>query len=259
MIAILLCAGFATRMHPLTENFPKPLLEVGGKPVLDYLMDQIAPLDGLREIHLVSNACFYDHFQSWGQKWSPLLAENGVNLVLHNDGACDNESRLGALGDMLLVRQRLGRDPKAMIAAGDNVFRFPLKPMWNHFMDAERESFVVGLPETDKARLQRTGVLCLGPQNKVLDMAEKPQEPPSNWACPPLYFYQPWVWPLLEAFLKQNPGADSPGSLVSTLCSCSPVFALTTKGTRLDIGNMQSYCRADEILSCEPALVENGS
>ena len=260
MIAILLCAGFATRMYPLTRDFPKPLLKVGGKPVLDYLMDQIVPLPGLEAVHLVSNARFFGHFQEWARGWRPALGQAEVELVLHNDGVWENEARLGALGDMLLVGGRLGFDPKAMIAAGDNVFRFSLGPMWNRFAAAKRESFVVGLTETDRDKLRRTGVLTLDGDSRVLDMLEKPQDPPSGWACPPLYFYQPWVWPLLRDYLEQNPESDSPGSFVSSLCKCNGLFALTTGGSRLDIGNMETYLQADEILSCQPCVLkEEGS
>ena len=259
MIVILLCAGFATRMRPLTRNFPKPLLKVGGKPVLDYLMEQIAPLPGLQTVHLVSNSRYYDHFMAWSLNWRAALKERGLEIILHDDGARDNASRLGALGDMLFVRGRLGRDPKAMIAAGDNVFRFSLAPMWERFRAAKRESFVVGVHETDKAKLRRTGVLSLDDDSRVLDMAEKPDEPCSSWGCPPLYFYQPWVWPLLEDYLKDNPDSDSPGSFVGSLCSCTPLFALKTRGARLDIGNMETYCQADELLSCEPVMQDRAS
>ena len=103
MIAILLCAGFGTRMYPLTENWPKPLLDVAGKPVLDYLMDQLLTFPALVAIHVVANARFYTHFVTWRETWRAQLDELGMKMYLYNDGTTDNHNRLGAVGDLGVV------------------------------------------------------------------------------------------------------------------------------------------------------------
>ncbi len=254
MIAILLCAGFATRMHPLTRDFPKPLLPVAGKPVIDYLMEQIIELPGIHGIHVVANARFIEHFESWKKSWEPEIKAKNIRLIVYNDGADSNENRLGASGDLRFVFRRITAPIEgSLISAGDNIFRFPLKPLWRRFR--ERESHhILALPETDPEKLRRTGVLSLGENDRVLALYEKPTHPPSTWTCPPLYFLGPSARIRLDEFLETSDNRDAPGHFIAFLCQKETVHALKPAASRLDIGNLASYKEADRLLKREPAV-----
>jgi len=247
MIAILLCAGYATRMYPLTRDVPKPLLPVADKPVLDYVVEQLAALPDLTALHVVTNARFFLRFEHWAAAWQPRLAAVGRTLTLHNDGSTDNANRLGAVADMALVLRTLDRPSAALVAAGDNIFRFSLAALQRQFL-ARAAHCVVALHEPDVARLRTTGVLELDADDRVLRMHEKPAQPPTHWACPPLYFFTADARAQLDAFAAGHPGADAPGMFIAALCRQAPVYALRTRGTRVDIGSIAGYAAADRLL-----------
>lgn len=250
MIAVLLCAGFATRMYPVTRDFPKPLLPVADKPVLDYLMGQIVDLPGLHGIHIVTNARFIDHFDQWQSTWRPILHAKKIRLSLYNDGAGTNENRLGAVRDLQFILQQLPAS-RALVSAGDNIFRFRLQPLWQQFLNSNG-NYVIALPDTDAAKLQKTGVLTLGNENRVMRLQEKPRRPTSKWSCPPLYFLQPSAWPRLNEYIQVSDQCDAPGSFVDFLCQREAVYAFKLRASRLDIGSLTTYYLADKLLKREP-------
>ncbi len=250
MIAILLCAGFATRMYPMTRDFPKPLLPVADKPVLDYLMDQIIDLEGLREIHLVSNTRFFKHFDNWRSGWQTVLQAKKIQFKFHNDGVTESENRLGAVGDLHFVMKRLSPSKRYLVSAGDNIYRFRLKPLWKHFLK-RKAHYIIGLPETDHARLQKTGVLTLNNRDRVLRLHEKPRNPASTWCCPPLYFLQKSARQTLEDYVQVSNRYDASGSFINFLSRQEAVFAFKPAGGRLDIGSRETYREADRRLRKE--------
>jgi len=251
MIAVILCAGFATRMYPLTENFPKPLLTVAGRPVLDFLMDQIVDLPRVQAIHIVSNAKFFDHFCRWHSAWEASGALGEMTVQIHNDGAADNENRLGAAADLQFALNTIDRPSRVLVSAGDNIFRFPIKPLWKKFLRSHHHH-IVALPETNREKLPETGVLELGEKDRVLRLHEKPKLPPSTWICPPLYFFQPSLWSQIESFLRTAGNHDAPGHFIDYLCQREAVDALRFKAARLDIGSLDSYQAADRQLQNNP-------
>lgn len=251
MIAVILCAGFAVRMYPLTQNFPKPLLSIAERPVIDYLMDQLRDLEDLRAIHIITNARFHDHFDSWGQRWLPVLAGQDIELQIHNDGVTANENRLGACADLQFGFEQIAGTSKMLVSAGDNIFRFAIKPLWRRFIKSQNH-YIIALPETDKAQLIRTGVLSLGARDRVLRLHEKPQNPPSSWCCPPLYFLQPSARLRLDEFMQISQQRDAPGHFIDYLCQKENVYAFKVNAGRLDIGNMDSYHQADELMRSDP-------
>jgi glucose-1-phosphate thymidylyltransferase len=254
MIAVLLCAGFAVRMHPLTRDFPKPLLSIADRPVIDYLMDQLLDLKGLGAIHVITNARFHDHFDSWRQTWLPVLAAGRIALEIHNDGATANENRLGACADLQFGLRQIAGTSKMLVSAGDNIFRFAIRPLWQRFIKSQ-DHYIIALPETDKTKLLRTGVLALGANDCVLRLHEKPQNPPSTWCCPPLYLLRPSARLRLDEFMRLSQHRDAPGYFIDYLCQKERVYAFKVNaGGRLDIGNMDSYRRADELMRSDPNL-----
>lgn len=251
MNAVVLCAGFATRMYPLTKNFPKPLLEVAGKPVIDYLMEQIIALAEIKSVHIISNAKFFRHFTRWYSKREEEGLFGKVSVKIHNDGSVDNESRIGAAGDLFLALQKFDRPGRILVSGGDNIYQFPIKPLWKTFL-GNKNHCIPALFETELKQLQKTGVLEIGKNDRVIRLHEKPTKPPSTWTSPPLYFFEPSVRSVLENFLKTEGNHDAPGYFIDYLCRQEKVQALKLNSTRLDIGSVQSYYQADRQLRQTP-------
>jgi glucose-1-phosphate thymidylyltransferase len=242
-------------MYPLTRDFPKPLLSIADRPVMDYLMDQLLDLKDLRAIHVITNDRFHDHFDSWRQNWLPGLAARRIALEIHNDGATTNENRLGACADLQFGLQQIAGTSKMLISAGDNIFRFAIEPLWQRFIKSQ-DHYIIALPETDKTKLLRTGVPTLGANDRVLRLHEKPQTPPSTWCCPPLYFLQPSARLRLDEFIQLAQHRDAPGHFIDYLCQKERVYAFKVNvGGRLDIGNINSYRRADELMRSDPNIM----
>jgi len=154
-IAIVLCAGFATRMYPLTKEFPKPLLDVAGRPVIDYLMDQLVELPDLQAIYLVSNGKFYSHFTEWKRLWEQNKRSSCPVVELLNDGAMDNDHRLGASADFQLVMKTIPEPARIVVTAGDNIYRFGINPLWEQFLQNDRH-YIVALPESDREKIKQS-------------------------------------------------------------------------------------------------------
>lgn len=252
MMAVVLCAGFATRMYPLTRNFPKPLLRVANRPVIDYLMDQLLELPEPRTVHIVSNARFFAQFEKWRKCYLKALPKKTVGIELHNDGATNNENRRGATADLQLVLKQISDTAGILVSAGDNIYRFSLNSLWQKFLQSTHH-FVVALPERDQSKLKKTGVLELDAQDRALRQHEKPRRPQSNWSCPPLYFLQASARSRLEAFLNSSGNRDAPGYFIDYLCQTEAVYAFKLNASRLDIGSMDSYREADRIMRAELA------
>jgi glucose-1-phosphate thymidylyltransferase len=246
LFAILLCAGHATRLHPMTRNFPKHLLPVAGRPVIDYIVEQIVSFNGLDGIHIVTNARFFHLFEDWKNIWS-----QNVHITIHNDGVTSNQKRLGPSGDLQFVLKRMERPSQVMVAAADNIFRFRLEPLWEKFRKSGNH-YIVGLSESDKDVLKKTGVPVIGENDRVLRLFEKPENPVCNWAVPQLYFFQPSVWARMDEFHANGLRRGEKEHFLDYLCQKESLFIFKVYGSRFDIGNIQSYREADSCLQREP-------
>ncbi|MDJ0847359.1 MAG: nucleotidyltransferase family protein [Myxococcota bacterium] len=242
MRAVLLCAGFATRMYPLTRDFPKPLLEVGGRPILEDLVSQLLATGRVGPFTLVSNGRFAEHFRTWHADAVRRLP--GLELEIVDDGAIENDARLGAVRDLALALEGRPGDEPLLVAAGDNLFRFSFDELLDDHAASPR-NLILAQREGDPERLRRSGVAELGADGRVLRFVEKPAEPAAPFVCPPLYLYQPSALARLPEFLREEPAADAPGSFVAWLCAREPVFAHQMRGSRLDVGDIEAYRSAD--------------
>lgn len=233
MKCIILAAGYATRLYPLTENFPKPLLKVQGKTILDHLLDDIDPMGVIDEYIVVSNHRFAHHFQSWKK-------DRREDLTIVDDGTMTNETRLGAVKDLELAQGRLLFDDDVLVMAGDNLLDFSLQSFIRYAL-GKKASAVMRYYEPERARLQKCGVLSIDESDRILKMEEKPQEPESNWCCPPFYFYTAKDFKRISEAIQDGCKTDAPGSLVAWLSQRSTVYAMEMPGKRYDIGNLESY------------------
>ncbi len=253
MIAILLCAGFGTRMYPLTKKRAKPLLPVAGRPLIDYLLDQFLGFPGLTAVHLVTNSRFWGQFEAWRREVEPVFKASGIRLLLHDDGAKHNEGRLGANGDLAFVLDRIEMPDGVLVAGGDNILRFELRPAWEAFRHGGR-NLVLALAEQSEEKLRRSGVLVLDVNDRVIAFSEKPAEPLTRWLCPPFYFLNRAALAAARPFLGARQTPDAMGTLIRYLIDKVPIYAFKIEGDRLDVGSLDAYLKADEILSCEPVI-----
>lgn len=254
MIAILLCPGFVTRMYPITKDFPKPLLKVADRQVLDYLMDQMVLLPELDSVYIVTNDLFYKKFYDWKYKWHKLVNRYGIKFELLNDGATNNENRLAAIRDLAYVLKSIKEKSPTIIAAGDNIFRFSLRPVAQEFINSER-NIVIALEETFYKEQRRKGLIEIGKDGRVLKFYENPLVVKSALSCPPIYFLQQRALNYLEDYLARPDAEDAPGHFISYLLEREQVYAIKIHGKRLDIGTIESYENAKRILSREPVIL----
>lgn len=229
MKCIILAAGYATRMYPLTKNFPKPLLEVGGKPILDWLVDDLSPV--IEQFVVVTNHKFAGHFTAW--------AEKKQNVTVVDDGTDCNENRLGAVCDIQYAIEELGLSDDLLIIAGDNVLDFSLRT-FVEYAEQKGTSCTMRYWEEDEAKLRRAGVSEVD-GDKLISFEEKPTNPRSNWCTPPFYFYKQTDVGMIKRAIADGCGTDAPGSLVAWMCKHSRMHSMVMPGKRYDIGNMESY------------------
>ena len=236
MKCIILAAGYATRLYPLTENFPKPLLDVGGKTILDWLVDDIASADMVDEFIVVSNHKFIEHFNKWA-----AVCKHNIRVI--DDGTTSNDNRLGAIKDMELAYNTTDKKSDCMVIAGDNVLDFSITAFMHYFKE-KNASCVMRYYEPDKEKIKKSASLIIDKTDIILKMTEKPADPESNWCCPPFYIYKAEDMARLPQALAEGCGTDAPGSLVSWMCGKSDMYAFEMPGHRYDIGNIESYERA---------------
>ena len=233
MKCLILAAGYATRLYPLTENFPKPLLKVKDKTILDWLVDDIDTSGDIDEYIVVSNHKFAHHFEAWA-------AAKEQKITVLDDGTESNETRLGAVKDIEFAIERCGAEGGALVIAGDNVLDFSLTKFL-YYAKEKNTSCIMRYYEAEKARLSKSGVLEIDGNDLVLSMEEKPAEPKSTWCCPPFYYYTEEDAHRIPDAIAAGCGTDAPGSYIAWLCKQTAVHAMEMPGSRYDIGNLESY------------------
>ena len=233
MKCLILAAGYATRLYPLTKNFPKPLLKVGEKTILDWLIEDIEQSGLVDEYVVISNHKYVDCFTEW---------KNGKTqpITVVDDGTDSNETRLGAVKDIQFAIDTLGLDDDMLVIAGDNVLDFSLTKFID-YAKAKNTSCIMRYYEPNEAKLHKCGVVTVDENDKVVGMVEKPAEPPTHWCCPPFYYYTKEDARMVEAGIESGCGTDAPGSYIAWLCTQTTVHAMEMPGKRYDIGNLESY------------------
>ena len=235
MYAVLLAAGYATRLYPLTKDRPKPLLPVGGRPIIDYLVDRLDAAPEITRMVLVTNARFRAAFQEWSAG-----RRTRAPIEVLDDGSTCNEDRLGAVADFRLAVQHADAPGEsAYVLATDNLPRFDLLDIIG--FSAERGSSAVFACRTNPERLKRVGVALLDGEGRIVDFEEKPERPKSDLRVPPFYVYTPQAVRLVSGFLDEGNNPDAPGHFLSWLCAREPVYALRRAEGTYDIGTLATY------------------
>ncbi len=233
MDCVLLCAGYATRMYPLTENFPKPLLEIKGKPLIDYLIDDLSDNGLIDRFIIVSNHKFIEHFNTWRKS-------RQEEIIVLDDGTSTNETRLGAVRDIQFAIEKAKISSDILVLAGDNLLEFSLKG-FVEFFKQKGENAVMRYFESDVAKLKRTGVAVIDENDLILEMEEKPIEPKSNWAIPPFYIFKKDALKEIKVGIDLGCKVDAPGGFIEWFSTRNKVYAYLMPAGRIDIGNLEQY------------------
>ncbi len=242
MQCILLAAGYATRLYPLTENMPKALLKLGDKTILEMVTDKIDEVCDVETIYIVTNEKFYKNFVEWSREY-----KGPKKLEIINDHTTSNDNRLGAIGDMKYVIDLEKIDDEILVMASDNIFDFSL----NDFVAMYREKntdMICAHTIENKEELHSMGVVELDGQDKVVGFEEKPQNPKSDLGVPPFYLYRKSTLALVDKYLREGNNPDAPGHFIPWLIGETDVYAYVFDAVRIDIGTPQSYYDACERL-----------
>ena len=240
MKTIVIAAGYATRLGELTKDFPKPLLQIGNNTILGRMLDDIDKIPEIDEHIIISNERFANIFRFWAQKQHYTKP-----ITIVDDGTFTNETRLGAVCDLLFVMDKLQLDDDLLVVAADNLLFFSFQEFVD-FACAKGTSCIMCHQQPSIEKLQRTGVIVVDDNMKVLNMEEKPQVPKSTWAVPPFYIYLKKDLDLVRHSVENGCGKDAPGNLAHYMVEHTTMHAWPMSAGRFDIGSLDTYYEAVE-------------
>jgi glucose-1-phosphate thymidylyltransferase len=245
MKVLILAAGYATRLYPLTLTQPKPLLPVAGKPMIEYVLDNIAPI-GVDHVYVVTNAKFAGHFQKWSDTYRASKAK--LNFTIVNDGSTDDSNKLGAIGDLNLVITKENVDDDLIVVAGDNLFSESLEDFGK--VCREKKAPVLGLYDVGSLELvKKYSSITVREDSTIGSFEEKPQNPKSTLTGIALYYYPKSLFPLLKQYVAEGNNPDQPGRLVQWLYPRTPFYTWRVPGLWFDIGSKESLEEANQIFA----------
>lgn len=244
MKCVVLAAGYATRLYPLTQNYPKPLLMVGEKSILDRLIDDLA-MD-IEEFVIVSNHKYYNIFEEWRENKIIKCPLSKITII--DDGTSTNETRLGAVKDIQLAIKEKNITDDVLVVAGDNVLDFSLHDFIK-YAENHKTSCVMCYEENDLVKQQKTAIITVDENNIITSYEEKPKKPRGNLAVPPFYFFCKRDLTKLEEALHGGCGYDAPGSFAAWLSEKTIMYAYAMIGKRYDIGDINSYELTKKVFS----------
>ena len=246
MKAVILAAGYATRLYPLTKNTPKTLLPIAGKPILEYTIEQIAACQGIDRIYLVTNDRFYGNFRRWLDTYIPASSA-APEIMLIDDGTRHNGERLGSIGDLQLAIESQQLDDDLLVICSDKMFEFKMSDFVDFYRkngNAANACFDTGDPEAVRGK---HGCVLLDEGGRILEFQEKPQKPKSTVQSIAFYLYPRDALHLVGRYLEEDGNKDAPGFLLQWVCQRIPVYAWMFSEPCYDVGTPASYRRVDEL------------
>jgi glucose-1-phosphate thymidylyltransferase len=242
--AIVLAGGYATRLYPLTRDRPKHLLEVGGRPILELLLERL-PLEDLDTVYVVTNAKFAERFREWAESYP-------TDVVVIDDGTTSEDDRLGAIGDLQLAIDSESLDDDLIVAAGDSLFTERLDDFAR--FGRERGAAAIAVYDVgDLAAMRRLSSIGVDSDSRLVSFEEKPDEPESTLAGIALYFYPRATLPFVGRYLADGNNPDQPGRLIEWLYRRTPVYAWRVPGQWFDIGTPETLAEAEQLFESGPA------
>ena len=235
MTCILLAAGYATRLYPLTKDFPKALLDVAGKTILDRVMENLEDGCEISRYVIVTNSRFAGHFSTWAER-----AKYSRPVTVLDDGTDTPENRLGAVGDLLHTIQNLGLDDDLFVMAVDYFVDFRFEDFIRYFREKDA-SCILRYEEHEPKILRKAANMSVDGEGRILRMEEKPETPFDIWCAPPFYLYARRDLPLISGSIAQGCPKDAPGYLAAWLSERACVYAMVMPGRHYDVGDIESY------------------
>jgi glucose-1-phosphate thymidylyltransferase len=243
--ALILAAGYATRLRPLTDTWAKELLPVGGRPIVERILDKLGDVEEVEEVHVVTNARKAPAFREWSR---------GHEVTIHDDGTTSNDDRLGAIGDMLFAVEHAGLDDDLLVIAGDNLFEFRLSDLVA-FWRSRGVASAVAVRDVGSLELaSHYGVVELDEDGRMRSFIEKPADPVSSLAATATYVFHREHVRLLRPYLDGGHGSDQPGRFVAWLQRHEPVYGWVFDEPWFDIGNHEQLLEADNRLRVDAGL-----
>jgi glucose-1-phosphate thymidylyltransferase len=246
MKVVILAAGYATRLYPLTLTQPKPLLPVAGQPMIEYVLDNLAPIGGLDRIYVVTNAKFAAHFQKWSDEYRAKKAKLDFTVV--NDGSTDDSNKLGAIGDLHLVLTREKLDDDVIVVAGDNLFGEKLTD-FGRYCREKRAPVLAVYDVGDLEQIKKYNSITLDGDGRITFFEEKPKNPTSTLTGIALYFYPKATIPKIKQYIAEGNNPDQPGRLIQWLYTREPVYTWKVPGLWFDIGSKETLEEANKIFA----------
>jgi glucose-1-phosphate thymidylyltransferase len=243
---IVLAAGYATRLYPLTLNQPKPLLPVAGKPMMEHVLDNLMPIDEVDEIFIVTNAKFVAHFERWAKEYTTGHKVRPIRII--NDGSTDDSNKLGAIGDMNLVIEQARIEKDIIVVGGDNLFSESLESFGDYCR--ERKAPVTGVYDVgDLNEIKKYNSIEIDDEGRITYFEEKPAQPKSTLTGIALYYYPRSVLPLIKQYIAEGNNPDQPGRLVQWLYQRTPFYVWGLPGIWFDVGSKETLEEANRIFS----------
>jgi glucose-1-phosphate thymidylyltransferase len=231
-------------LYPLTLDKPKPLLEVGGRPILERLLEQFAAIDELETVYVVTNSKFADRFREFASEW-----EGRPEIVVVDDGTTSDETKLGAIGDLDLVIRQEAVDDDLIVAAGDSIFGETRLVEFARFCLEKGTAAEAVYDVGDLDEVKKYSAVTVDGDGRMVEMVEKPEDPQTTLVGIALYFYPRAVLPLIRQYVDEGNNADQPGRLVQWLYTRQPVYTWRVPGRWYDIGSKETLAAADEEFS----------
>jgi glucose-1-phosphate thymidylyltransferase len=246
MKVVILAAGYATRLYPLTLTQPKPLLPVAGKPMVEYVLTNLAGIEGIDRIYVVTNAKFADHFQKWADGYNRSVKK--LNFTVVNDGSTDDSNKLGAIGDLHLVIAREKLDDDIIVVAGDNLFSKELSD-FGRFCREKKAPVLAVYDVGELEQVKKYNSINIDDAGRIVFFEEKPKQPTSTLTGIALYYYPQSVISLIRQYVAEGNNPDQPGRLVQWLYPRVPFYTWKVPGIWFDIGSKETLAEANEIFA----------
>jgi glucose-1-phosphate thymidylyltransferase len=246
MKVIILAAGYATRLYPLTLTQPKPLLPVAGQPMVEYVLDNLAPIGGIDRIYVVTNAKFADHFQKWADNYRETKAK--LNFTIVNDGSTDDSNKLGAIGDIHYVLKNEKVDDDLIIVAGDNLFSEKLEG-FGKFIREKNAPVLAVYDVGNLEEIKKYNSISVDGTGRITFFEEKPKSPTSTITGIALYYYPKSALKLIDQYIAEGNNPDQPGRLVQWLYPRTPFYTWRVPGIWYDIGSKETLEEANKIFA----------
>jgi len=246
MKLIILAAGYATRLYPLTLNQPKPLLPVAGKPMMEHVLHNISTIHEIDRAYIVTNAKFEGHFEDWAEKYNHPNRKLGFTIV--NDGSTDDSNKLGAIGDLHLVLTKYELEDHIIVVGGDNLFSQDLAEFCD-FCRQKNAPVTAVYDVGDLEEIKKYNAIDIDENNRITYFEEKPKVPKSTLTGIALYYYPKWTLPLIHQYIADGNNSDQPGRLVQWMYPRVPFYVWKVPGLWYDVGSKETLEEANRVFS----------